>query len=469
MAGTDSKNLRRTVIVLAAVLAVLASAFMILTYYYTGDTIRKGISIEGTDVSWLSVEDARQLISGRLNENIPDKKITLYYGQRRWEVDLNEIEYRFLVDDAVKKAYETGRFGSIFNRLYDSMLISAKGMQFNVDVSFNRDKLRKKLESIKKECDSTAKNAELVYNNGKFTFKRESAFRSLDIDRSLELVENQLLNRDFGEAELVVEERKPEITYDKIKVIDSVLSTFSTKFDKSDVNRTDNIKLACSRINNKLVMPGETFSMNETLGPRTHENGYKQAPIIFKNELVPGTGGGVCQVSSTLYNSVLLAGLDVTQREHHSMTLSYISPGRDATITESSIDFKFVNNLKHPICISARVTGNTLSISILGKKSDDGVEIRLRTKTIGVYKPSPEKIILDPSLAPGRKVVEQKPRNGIRVVLYREAYKDGKLQWSEKLTEDYYKPIQGITKVSSDLFHQYQVLNMANMRNAGNR
>ena len=468
MADADRNSLRKAVVILGALLTLIASAFMILTYYYTGDTIRKGISIEKTDVSWLSAEEAKQLVSARLKESVPESKITLVYGQRKWEVDLEELEYAFLIDDAVRQAFYMGRDGSIFEKVYNSILISRNGQQFEVEETFNRKKLRNILESIKKECDSTAKNAEMTYNNGKFTFKRERPFRSLDIDRNVELVENQLLGRDFGEINLIIDEMKPEITYDKIKVIDSVVSSFSTKFNKSDINRTDNIKLACSRINNKLLMPGETFSMNSILGPRTHENGYKQAPIIFKNELVPGTGGGVCQVSSTLYNSVLLAGLDVIEREHHSMTLSYINPGRDATITEDSIDFRFVNNLEHPICISAKVSGNTLNISILGKKSNDGVEIKLKTKTIGVYKPKPEKYVIDHTLQSGQKVIDQKARNGIRVVLYREFYKAGKLQLQEKISEDYYRPHQGITKVSSDLYQQYLVQDMANMRNMTN-
>ena len=185
---------------------------------------------------------------------------------------------------------------------------------------------------------------------------------------------------------------------------------------------------------------------------------------MLKNELVPGTGGGVCQVSTTLYNSVLLAGLDVVEREHHSMPLTYISPGRDATITGDAIDFRFVNNQKNPICINADVNGNKLNISILGKKSTDGTSIRLKTQVIGVYKPKPEKIVIDHSLLPGQKVIDRKPANGIRVILYREAYKAGKLQRREKLTEDYYKPIQGITKVSSDLYQQYLVQNIANMQ-----
>jgi vancomycin resistance protein YoaR len=205
-----------------------------------------------------------------------------------------------------------------------------------------------------------------------------------------------------------------------------------------------------------IILPGESFSMNKALGPRTHENGYKEAPIIFKNELVPGTGGGVCQVSSTLYNTVLLAGLDVIEREHHSMTLSYISPGRDATITEDSIDFRFVNNLDYPICLHAAVNGNVLNISILGKKRDDGLLIKLRTEVIRMYNPKPDIVILDNTLEYGQTVTERKAKKGIRVALYREAYKDNKLQWRQKLTEDYYKPIQGKIRVSSDLYESYK-------------
>jgi vancomycin resistance protein YoaR len=192
--------------------------------------------------------------------------------------------------------------------------------------------------------------------------------------------------------------------------------------------------------------------MNRILGPRTQDNGYKEAPIIFKNELVPGTGGGVCQVSSTLYNTVLLAGLDVIERTHHSMPLTYVSPGRDATINENSIDFRFVNDSAYPVCLNAGVIGNRLIISMLGRKRDDGLVIRLKTQTIAVYTPKPEEIILDYTLPYGQKEVERKAVKGVRVILYREAYKNGELEWREKLTEDYYKPVQGRIRVSSDLY-----------------
>lgn len=443
------------VLVPVLIIAAFTAAFLVLTKRYTGDTIRKGISIENTDVSWLTAEDARVLVEDRLKKSYGADMLTLTYAEKKWDIKLSDIDYSYKVGDAVERAFSIGREGNIFKKLIDSITLSKNGLKLDVDVGFDREKLRSRLEEIKKQCDSAAKNASVTYSGGKFEYTRDIPFRELDVDTNLKLVENYLSKRDFGDIELIVVEKEPEITYEDVKNVNSVISSFSTSFNRNDVNRTDNIKLACSRINNVLLMPGDEFSMNRELGPRTHANGYKQAPIIFKNELVPGTGGGVCQVSSTLFNAVLLAGLEVTEREHHSMPLTYISPGRDATITESSIDFRFRNNLSYPVLISAGVKGNKLNIGILGRKRDDGIEFRLKTKTIGVYKPKPEKIVLDESLEPGKKEVERKPINGIRVILYREAYRNGKLQWSEKLNEDYYRPVQGITRVSSDIRHRY--------------
>lgn len=436
-------------------LIIAAISLLILAFIFTGDTIRKGVYIEETDVSWLSVNEAYDMVTEDISRVYSENIITLSHGSRKWDVRLNDIDYEFKIDQAVQHAYSLGRTGNIFIKIRDSILFYLNGQQIEVEVSFDREKLKSILEKIKKEYDSASKNAEMTYSNGLFSFTRESVYRNLDVDRNMDLIENHLVKRDFGNIELIIEEKKPKILYDEIKVIDSVISQYSTKFDKSDINRTDNIKLACSRINNKILMPGDAFSMNDALGPRTHDNGYKEAPIIFKNELVPGTGGGVCQVSSTLYNAVLLAGLDVLEREHHSMILSYISPGRDATITEDSIDFRFVNNLKYPICLHAEVIDNRLVMSILSKKRDDGIVIKLRTETIGVYSPKPDFVILDPKLEPNQREVDRKAKKGLRVVLYRETYKDGKLQSSKKLTEDYYKPIQGKVRVGSDLYEQY--------------
>ncbi len=274
----------------------------------------------------------------------------------------------------------------------------------------------------------------------------------------MKLVENHLRKREFGTIELQVDDLKPHIVYDEIKDISSVLSSFSTRFNTGDVNRSDNIRLACSRLDGRILLPGEEFSMNEALGPRTLENGYKEAPVLLKNELIPGTGGGVCQVSSTLYNTVLLAGLEVVERPHHSIPLYYISPGRDATINEDTIDFKFANNSDYPVCLHADVKGGTVKISMLGRQKTDGNTVKLVTETLAEYPHGKDEIILDDTLQHGEKVVERESVKGVRVVLYKETYHNGKLLKRERMTEDYYKPVNGKIRLSRDLYSIYQTM-----------
>ncbi|HEX2945787.1 MAG TPA: VanW family protein [Clostridia bacterium] len=451
MSDSVKKGLKAFIAGLAIVVVLFAAGMLLLSNIYTGDTIRKGVHIGQTDVSWMSADNARQLL---LEEHAKggERYITLTYGDKVWTISPEDIGYHYDIENAVQQAYKIGREGNIFKKLYDSLLLASRENQVPVGEGYDSDRLLLVLHKIKKEIDSEPRDAVLSYESGKISITRETNYRNLDIDRNIELIENQLIKGVFGNIALQVDERKPRLTYDGLSAINGVISSFSTRFNRSDLNRTDNIKLASSRINNRIILPGESFSMNETLGPRTQDNGYKEAPIIFKNELVPGTGGGVCQVSSTLYNTVLLAGLDVIERTHHSMPLTYISPGRDATINENSIDFRFVNDSGYPICLKAGVSGNRLIISMLGRKRDDGLVISLKTQTVAVYLPKPDEIILDYTLPNGQAEVERKPVKGLRVILYREAYKNGALEWREKLTEDYYKPIQGKIRVSSDLY-----------------
>ena len=463
MWNTKIASWKKLLYVAAVTVLALAAILLVLAYVFTGNTLRKGIRIEQTDVSWLSVEEAKTLVYEDLNKSYSGDSITLAYGERRWVLGLDDIDYRFLVDEEIEKAFLIGRTGSLFQKVYNSVLLSFNGQLLEVGVDYQKDKLHSLLKKIKIECDVNEKNAEIAYKQGAVKITREILGKRLDIDRNTELVENHLSKRAFDTIELQVDEIKPHIIYDEIKDITRVVSIFSTSFNTRDKNRSDNIRLACSRIDNKILMPGEEFSMNEALGPRTLENGYKEAPVILKSELVTGTGGGVCQVSSTLYNTVLLAGLDVIERMHHSIPLTYIKPGRDATITEDSIDFRFVNSSDYPICLQADTNGGTLNISILGKKKEDSNIIKLKTEVIAEYPPKKEIVILDDTLPYGEKVIERKEIKGIRVVLYREIYSDGTLIQRERLTEDYYKPVQGKARVSRDLYEIYQAIENGNL------
>lgn len=452
MSDNTKNSLQKLSLTAIIVVIVLVTVFLVLSFIYTGDTIRKGIKIGDTDVSWMSYEEARTAVNNDLMSRYAGDSITFVRDSKQWLLWLTDIDYRYLVDEEIEKAYSIGRNGNIFKKVYNALLLSIKGNQLNIESTYRRDKLEAFIKKIKKEIDSDARNATISYENGNIDMKKSNIGVKVDVAKNLEIAEYYIKQKKFGIIELVVEETIPHILYDEIKEISSELSSYKTSFNINDRNRTDNIRLAAKRLDNRILLPGESFSMNESLGPRTLENGYKEAPIMLKSELVMGTGGGICQVSSTLYNAVLLSGLDVIERVHHSAPLSYISAGRDATVNEDSIDFRFVNSLDYPICIQADVEGKILTVRILGRKPKDGKTYKIKTETLAIYPPGDDEVVFDNTLAIGERIVERKPIKGIRVALYRETYINGKLQKREKLTEDYYKPVKGKVKVNKYTF-----------------
>ena len=438
------------------VFVVIAAAFIILSIFLTGDNIRRGVRIEDADVSWLDTNEARMLLTDSVNKSYASGNFSLKYGSRVWKFGLDDISYRFLVDDAVNKAFSVGRTGSIFSKVFTAANLMINNLNLEIGTDYDSEKLVSILNNIKSEIDTKESNASLAYNSGNITLTKDKQGLQLDVDRSRKLVENHLRDRDFVGIELAVDEINPLIAYKDIKDIDTVLSNFSTRFNAGDVNRSDNIRLACSRLNGRILMPGDEFSMNETLGPRTIENGYKEAPVIFQNELIKGPGGGICQVTTTLYDAVLLAKLEILERSPHSMPLGYVKPGQDATIAEDSIDFRFDNSLDYPVCLSAEVVGSRINIRVLGRNSNDGNTVRLISDIIAEYPPGADEIEIDDSLTDEQMVVSKEARRGLRVVLYRDTYStDGVLIEREKISEDYYRPSKGLIKVNRNYYDNY--------------
>ncbi len=445
----SAKGLKIFIYSFILAISVFSVVMLLLAEIYTGNTIRKGINIEQCDVSWLSAKEAKKLVTDYINENYPEEGLTLRYEEKQWIVPLKDIGFQFLIDDAVKKAYMVGRDGNIFKKVFYAVSLSRRSLNLTMGFKFDSERLRQFIQTAKQECDIVGKNALIHFNNGTITFTEEIVGNELNIDTNVKKVENQLGERNFSTIDLEVKKKKPHITVSDIKNISSVLGSYTTKFSTADKNRTYNINLACSRINGFILMPGEIFSMSKALGLENEDAGYKEAPVIIRNKLTTGSGGGICQVSSTLYNSVLLSGLDVINRTPHSITLTYITPGRDATINGETLDFKFLNNLDYPICINARTVGGTLKINIMGKKYENPDKIKLRTQVIAQYEPQEAEVIIDDTLAYGQSVVEIKEKNGVRVALYRETYRNGVLLFQEKISEDYYKPVRGRIRKSS--------------------
>ena len=239
-----------------------------------------------------------------------------------------------------------------------------------------------------------------------------------------------------GPVELPLVKAKQRVSDDDLAKITDVVSEFTSHFSEGNENRAANIHNAARRLTGTVIMPGETFSFNKTLGQRTAKNGFKLAGVYNNGKHDFDIGGGICQISGTLYNATLLANLKIVQRSCHTFPVPYLPVGRDATVSFPNPDFAFKNSSDTPIAIAADAHGGTLTFRVLGVK-DPSLEVKVVTEGHSTWSRG-EKVIIDKSLAPGKRVIEEKGGPGHRINTYRLVYRDGKQVEREDLGQSYY-------------------------------
>lgn len=258
------------------------------------------------------------------------------------------------------------------------------------------------------------------------------------------------------------------VPYYDLQAQDLVLrASFCTNFSSSTEQRKNNIKVASKYLDNCFIDIGAEFSFNKVVGERTAERGFQSAKIIVDGEFVDGIGGGVCQVSTTLYNAVILSGLMVTEFHPHSLAVSYVAPSFDAMVNSGWADLKFVNNTHNPILIRAVVDNSNITISIFGEKmATKYYRQSIITETI----PAPDyKIVYDdkgefPSLFKGQSIVLRNGKNGLKSQGYLISY-DGKRQIRQKIRSDKYNAIRGVLLFGTAEEQALERENMAQIEN----
>ncbi len=414
-----------------------------------------GIYIDGVEVSGITKEQALIKLRNEFesNRNYKSKSISLIYGDKTWNIPIKNIGYEFDFDSTLNYAYNIGREGSLINRLKTINSLENRSINLMVSGKYDNEIVLELLKKIKKEIDFSGIPSTYNYNYGKISYTNDMEGRSLDIDSNAKLIETQILNRNFNDVFLIVRTIKPSISLADVQDLKDIIASFTTEYNISNSSRAHNIELSSKKINNYLLLPGEEFSLDLALGPRTSDKGFMQAPIIMNSEIVPGTGGGICQVASTLYNAVLLSRLQVTNRVNHSIALSYVPPGQDATISQGYIDFKFKNNRDYTICIVSEIQEGNITIKIIGRKNKNEPFCRLRPIIVEEYDPPEPEYIIVEGISDNDTVVKSRAKKGLKVVLYRDTYnKQGKLIDTEKISQDIYKPVRGIIGVNRKVF-----------------
>lgn len=239
------------------------------------------------------------------------------------------------------------------------------------------------------------------------------------------------------ETELPLKIAKKHVSDEDLAKITTVISTFKTNFDSGNRNRSNNIKVASAKINGTVLLPGEQFSFNETVGRRTPKNGFKEAGVFKDGKHDRDFGGGICQVSTTLFNASLFADLKIAERQNHSMPVPYVPIGRDATVDYGAIDLKIVNNFDFPIALSASYEPGRLTFRILGNKKLD-YEVKVESETHRSWAPK-QQVVIDYSIPAGTERVREHGSSGRTASAYRYRYQDGERVGKTETFESYYR------------------------------
>lgn len=335
-------------------------------YIYT-NVIAKNIFVEGIDVSNLTKEEAINYV----NENVILGELQLNYNGETNVISPDEIDLKYNTSEVVDEAYHYTKTDSYFENVKRFFDLNKNSKNLEIKSLYNENKLSEKIQNISDSINVDMKNAKVyISDSGNISVSSATIGKELDIASTKESIYDAIKNKDYKSIDLKVNIKEPKISTEAAKSVNTLLAEFSTKFSTKDSNRVTNVVLSAKATSDVLLMPGEEFSYNNLTGKRTTSNGYKDAPVIINGKLEQDVGGGVCQVSSTLFNSVLYSGLDVTSRRNHSLKSSYVSIGRDAMVSDGGSDFRFKNPYSHPVYIKNTVSNGVITSKIYGNTSD---------------------------------------------------------------------------------------------------
>ena len=500
------------IIILIIILLILLFSVIFSIFNIGNNKIIKGIKIEKIDISNLSQEEATKKIEEYYNDLINSKITLKYEElEKDIQIQELEpkIEINNLIQKAVSVGKSGNIIKDNYDILFTK--IFKKNIELNININEEKinkliEEINENIPNALEESNYYIENNNLIITKGKSGVKvDENKFKNEinnAIKNKIETVEIATKNEnpkeinieeiykeiykdkkdayisqnpikvepevngiDFAismdEAKKILEENKneyiiplkisiPEVTLAKLgkEAFPNKLGTFTTRYDASNKNRSTNLELASEKINGTIILPGETFSYNKIVGERTIEQGYKEAAVYSGGKVIDGIGGGICQLSSTLYNAVIYANLEVTSRSNHHFLTSYVTAGRDATVSWGTIDFCFKNNRTYPIKIISIVKNGVATVDIMGINEEKEYEVVIET-TIKEVIPYEIKYVKDSNMKDGEEI-KQYGADGAKSITYKILKYNGIVVSKTVLSEDIYSALDRIIKTGKE-------------------
>lgn len=350
-----------------SIIIIIAFSTVGIAPVYKDKKIHKNITIENISVGKLTKEEAVNM----LKKTYPLDNFNINYNNESWTIKPEDIELSFHIEERVDEALNYTRSKSIWNNIKRKGKLNInKPYNIKIKATYNEVKLSKQLEKIYEKINIEAVDATFyVEPSGEIKRSESKEGRDVDISKLKDDIYNMINKKKIKDINLPVLTLYPKTSTKQVKSINSILGQFSTSFNDS-TSRGSNIHVAGESTSDVLLMPGETFSYNKKTGARNWVNGYQSAPIIVGGKVVNGEGGGVCQVSTTIYNAALLSGLTIDEVHNHSLPSRYAPRGRDATVSYGYTDLKFTNPYTHPVYIKNIVGNGAITSKIYGCNLD---------------------------------------------------------------------------------------------------
>ena len=462
---------RRAFVVLLGLLVLVALAQLLFgvpkaedsAVYINEATFFEGITINNQNVSGLTYSAARELLLPQIEAQARTINITIRHGASLWLLTAPDLDLNSDLDAVLVEALKLGRSDSYVNNQATQKEIAENGRNFSVTVQPSESKLLTFVGAIGNAIN-TEPNEPYAEPNAwseapEFTFHEGEAGYLLDEQALVNSIAQQIKEGNYTaelDADLVLTE--PEHNVEWVKANTKLRSSFQTEYGSSSSlkapNRRANIRKAANILNGAVVQAGATLDFNEYIGPRTEEGGWPLAPgIVNGNSYEMQAGGGICQVSTTLYNALLCSGPEVfiVERHHHSWPSHYADYGLDATVSTGGKNLIFTNNSTAPIYIFAYANDEdyTMTVYIYGAPLPEGVTYQARGVTTQTIEPKETIVTENPEWPTGFEYKEITSRTGYVAVAYRDKLVNGEVTETEELYTDTYRAVQGKTTVGT--------------------
>lgn len=441
---------------ITGVIILIGLSLGIIGYMYTKvnafeKVFAGNVYIEDLAVGGLTKEEAKEKLEQDVLEKISKQSLVFTKEDISIEVPLSDLGLTYNIDEMIDEAFYVGHDGSF----WEKYKILKDGMQekksFELSKTINEQTISEKLNNYAQEFYEAPINASYTRKSGTFIITKEVNGKKLNIESTEELAINALqemeyANEEHVRVEVVMDTIIPECTEELLQKSQTLLSSFSTSYNNANANRNENLKVASKKIT-RMLLPDEIFYLSNQFEPFTEAAGYKSAGTIVNGKIEDSLGGGVCQVASTLYNSVLLTDLEIVMRQNHSLAVSYVPLGRDATYNTDTIDFRFKNNSGYPMYIEGYCANNEVIVNIYGNSNfKSQYDIKFESEVTEVIPAPATKYEDDSTLEEGKEVVETTAIDGKRVNLYKLYYANGVLEKRVLVNRSYYRPRAAVVK-----------------------